>query len=402
MIRIRRRPRSERFIQLSFEGFKPKGRNKIEQIRKIIPQFIKAVAFYFVKRIKSSFSFVGSSARFFNENTRKLKRFVVRKLIWSRGRLGRPIANLIIMAVAFLVFTFGEVFNSSKLVNSQEINEGYLSNVTDIIPQRNTATTLVPDSRKQNESFTYVVEGGDTLSAIGNKFKISADAIEYVNGLSSGSVLKVGQELTIPPVSGLIHTVEDDDTLESIAETYDVPLQAIADFNYILDIENLTVGSELVIPNASVPQPAAPVIPFTPPTFGAPPVSAPAPSGGFSCAWPTTTRLITQYFYWYHNGLDIAVPWSSAMPPIFACNTGVVVRSGWNPYGLGLHVVIDHGNGFETTYGHMSRIDVGYGQQVGRGQQIGVMGNTGRSTGPHVHYTVKYNGVAQDPLIYTN
>ncbi|OGC77049.1 hypothetical protein A2619_01465 [candidate division WWE3 bacterium RIFOXYD1_FULL_39_9] len=90
------------------------------------------------------------------------------------------------------------------------------------------------------------------------------------------------------------------------------------------------------------------------------------------------------------------------MPPIFACTGGKVVRAGWDPYGLGLHVRIDHGNGYSSIYGHMSRIDVGYGQNVGRGQVIGLMGNTGRSTGPHVHFILNFNGVAQNPLNYTN
>jgi murein DD-endopeptidase MepM/ murein hydrolase activator NlpD len=89
------------------------------------------------------------------------------------------------------------------------------------------------------------------------------------------------------------------------------------------------------------------------------------------------------------------------MPPILSCMGGTVVRAGWDPWGLGLHVRIDHGIGYETVYGHMSRLDVSYGENVKRGQIIGLMGSTGRSTGPHVHYMVKYNGIAQDPLNFT-
>ena len=90
------------------------------------------------------------------------------------------------------------------------------------------------------------------------------------------------------------------------------------------------------------------------------------------------------------------------MPPIFACTDGTVTRAGWDPWGLGLHVRIDHGNGYETVYGHMSSINISYGQRVSRGSVVGVMGSTGRSTGPHVHFMVNFNGSAQNPLNYTN
>jgi len=150
-----------------------------------------------------------------------------------------------------------------------------------------------------------------------------------------------------------------------------------------------------------VPEPILPPV-YTPPAIIGPSSGGQASPSKSFCVWPTTVRIITQYFAWYHNGLDIATPWGGGMPPIFACTGGKVVRAGWDPYGLGLHVRIDHGNGYSSIYGHMSRIDVGYGQNVGRGQVIGLMGNTGRSTGPHVHFILNFNGVAQNPLNYTN
>lgn len=376
-----------------------RGKNPIDSFFRLIRGFFVAVGIYIAKKAKK---LVLLPPKFILEIRKKgieAKEYLVRKLIWSRGRLGRPIANFFVISVAFVIFMTGSVFNSSKLVNSQEIDPGYLKNVTDIIPQRNTAKTSIPEERLRAESFSYVVEGGDTLSTIGEKFKISVDALKYVNSLTDSSVLKVGQELTIPPVSGLVHTVEDGDSLASIAEKYDVPSQAIADFNYILDTGELAVGVDLIIPDAKVPEPV-----ITYPTYTDPVVVTdftPAPSGGNWCIWPTTVRIITQYFTWYHNGVDIATPWN-IRPPLFACGNGVVTRAGWDPWGLGLHVVIDHGNGFETVYGHMDRIDVGYGQSVSQGQQIGILGNTGRSTGPHVHFMVKYGGVAQNPLNYIN
>jgi murein DD-endopeptidase MepM/ murein hydrolase activator NlpD len=285
------------------------------------------------------------------------------------------------------------------LVNAQELDQDYLANVTDIIPQRNSATTVLPDYRKRSEPLAYTVEAGDTLSGIGSKFKVSVDALRYVNGLRENALLSVGQAITIPPVSGLIHKVERGDTLRSIALKYDVPSQAIADFNYILDTSKLAVGVDLVIPGAKIPQQV--IIAPSSSSLASGPSSDPGASKGW-CQWPTTVRIITQYFSWYHNGVDIATSDVAHMPPILACASGTVSRAKWDPWGLGLHVRIRHANGYETIYGHMSRLDVAYGDEVSKGETIGIMGSTGRSTGPHTHFIVLYKGTAQNPLNYIN
>lgn len=394
-----RKPKSKRFSQLSFDGFKPKGNNMLEHFFKTLFSFFKFLAYYLKKKLKKTLRLFKTIILKTILGVRALKETIVRKLIWSRGKLARPIATSIVMGVSFFVFMLGKVLNSSKFVNSQEINPDYLSNVTDIIPQRNVAITTIPESRKRTEPFDYTVQPGDTLSSIGNNFKISIDALRYVNNLNTDSVLKIGQVLTIPPISGLIHKVAPGDSLNSIARKYDVPSQAIADFNYILDTSKLAVGTELVIPNAKVPQPV--IVPAGPTTISPGPVTDTGASYGW-CLWPTTVRIITQNFSWYHNGVDIAVPAGQGMPSLYACAEGVVIRSGWDPFGLGLHVIIDHGNGYQTVYGHMSRLDVGYGERVSKGQSIGIMGSTGRSTGPHIHFMVKYQGVPQNPLNYIN
>jgi len=401
MIFTKKRPKSQRFFQLSFAGFKPKGRNKFEKYLNTWASFTKSLFGFLLKKLVDLFVLIGRLFLFMLMLPKKGKDFLVVKLIWSRGRLGRPIALIIILAVSFTVFTFAEILSSSRLIVSEKVNADYLKSTSDIIPKKFVATTKVPDIRKRDTSFKYSIQPGDTLSGVGEKFKISTDALKYVNGLTDTSVLKIGQELTIPPVSGLVHTIEEGDTLSSIADDYDVAVQAIADFNYILNTEELALGTELVIPGASIPTPVVPV--YTAPSYLAPSTgqAAPTPSSNF-CVWPTTVRIISQYFTWYHNGIDIATPWNRGMPPIFSCTGGKVIRSGWDPYGLGLTVKIDHGNGYATTYGHLSRIDVGYGKKVSRGQQIGVMGNTGRSTGPHVHFVVEYNGVPQNPFNYVN
>lgn len=391
-------PKSQRFSQLSFEGFRPRGRNRIEQHFNVLIEFVTFVFKYSKRKVRNTILSVRKSFVALIIYISSTKALVVRKLIWSGGRLGRPVTTMFVVFAAFLVFMFGEVLSSSRYVNSQEISPDYVLTVTDIIPQTDVAVTTIPESRKKSEPFSYFVESGDSLSSIGNKFKISVDAVKYVNNLNDNSVLKVGQELVIPPVTGLIHKVQRGDTLNSLAKKYDVPPQAIADFNYILDTSSLAIGSELVIPDAKVPKPV--FVPTTPTAVVTAPgsVTDPSPSSGW-CMWPTSARIITQYFSWYHNGLDIAVS-GSVMPPLYACGEGVVKRAGWDPFGLGLHVTIDHGNGYETVYGHMSSVNVSYGQSVGKGEVIGYMGSTGRSTGPHVHFIIKFKGVSQNPLNY--
>jgi LysM repeat protein len=391
-----KRPKSERFFQLSFNGFTPRGRNRIERYLNTVSEFLGALFGYLRKRLTLGILYIGKLFLLLAGLTVTLKAFITRKLIWSRGRLGRSVATFAVMTAAFAVFLLGEVFNSSRLVNSQEISRDYLRNVSDIIPPKNIAMTSIPESRR-TESVVYVVEGGDTLYGIGEKFKVSTDAIKYVNSLTDYSVLKPGQEITIPPVIGLVHKVATGDSLQSIANKYEVPSQAIADFNYILDTSKLAVGTELVIPGAKVPEtyiaPPTVATAFTPPT-----ATVVAPTGKGWCMWPTSVRIVTQYFSWYHNGVDIATSWGSSMPPLYACSSGNVSRAGWDPFGLGLHVRVTHNNGYETVYGHMSKINVSYGEKVDKGQTIGLMGNTGRSTGPHVHFTIYYNGVPQNPM----
>lgn len=396
-----KRPVSKRFSQLSFEGFKPDGHNKLEQFGNIWGDFLKSLFGYFTKKILFILKTSGVLFLWLVTLPNEIKSFVVKKLIWSRGKLGRPVALFVVMMSAFAVFMFGEVLSSTNLVVSKEVSADYLKTSTDIIPKKELALTEVPDIRQRTESFTYRVESGDTLFSIGEKFKISSDAIKYVNSLTDNSILKIGQELTIPPVSGLIHTVESGDSLSSIAAKYDVAPQAIADFNYLLDTSRLAIGTDLVIPGGKVPEIVTPPpVIYADGSASTGTGSSASPNKNY-CVWPTTVRIITQYFSWYHNGLDVASPTGMAMPPLLACTDGIVTRAGWDPFGLGLHIMIDHGNGYETVYGHMSRLDVSYGQRVSRGEVLGLMGSTGRSTGPHVHFMVKYNGVAQNPLSFT-
>lgn len=332
----------------------------------------------------------------------------VRKLVWGRGRHFSPVSNLGLLALALTVFVTGGLLSGTTLVRSAS---GFTPNdfvsAADVLASFADPQTEIPSDRPRVEALDYVVEGGDTLSSIGEKFKVSGDAIRFANNLSDENFLSVGQKLTIPPVSGIIYTVKAGDTVEGIAGKYKIAAQAIADFNYIVDNEDLKVGARIMLPEAEIPP--------IPAKFTPPPLAYRSPSGvqvplsaynepgspgvvdgsTGTFGWPVSNRYISQYFYSYHLGIDIP---GNQGDPIYAADGGQVARSGWWPGGFGNAVKIDHGNGYSTMYAHMSAIEVSVGQIIGKGQLIGRVGNTGRSFGSHVHLAVQQNGRYLNPL----
>ncbi len=238
----------------------------------------------------------------------------------------------------------------------------------------------------------YLVESGDTLSSIAQKFGISIATLLWENRLGSNSVLRIGQKLTILPSSGVSHRVAKGDTLAKIASLYKVTADQIADFNNIQG--GLTVGQILVIPGGR---------PYVPP---APKVTTPTktptsltfnPTTVTKLLWPTTARRVSQYFGVRHTGVDLA---NNTGTPIYAAEDGVVIRAGWNNGGYGNYIIIDHGQGLQTLYAHNSKLLVSVGDRVTRGQNISLMGSTGRSTGPHLHFEVIINGRRTNPFTY--
>lgn len=242
----------------------------------------------------------------------------------------------------------------------------------------------------------YTVQAGDTVSTIAEKFGVTVDTIRWQNNLASRDAIKVNQVLEILPLSGVTHKVRKGDTVYSIAKKYDVDAQAIVNypFNVFVNDETfeLAIGQVLVVPGGVKPEevqwsPVARVRQVTPDA------GTVVASGQF--VWPAQGS-ITQYFAWYHKALDIA---NRAAPPILAADSGTIVVAGWlDNYGYGNRVIIDHGNGLRTLYAHLSRIYVNVGQTVNRGDAIGQMGSTGRSTGTHLHFEVIQNGTTINPL----
>lgn len=238
----------------------------------------------------------------------------------------------------------------------------------------------------------YKVEEGDTVASIAKKFGIDENTIRWQNNLTSDKI-KVGQILQILPVTGIAHKVVKGDTVYSIAKRYDTEAQGIVDFPFNTfsndETFELAIGQIIIVPDGVKPAEvvAAPRIRQITPDAGS--VVA---SGNF--VWPTQ-GVLTQYFSWYHPGLDIA---NRAVPNVLAADSGTVIYAGCINWGYGCHVRVDHGNGYTTLYAHLQQIYVTVGQRVSRGNTLGKMGSTGRSTGPHLHFEVARNGVKLSPL----
>ena len=244
----------------------------------------------------------------------------------------------------------------------------------------------------------YTVRKGDTLASVADMFGISVNTILWANGLAKGSTLKVGQTLDILPISGVVHTVVAGDTLNSIAKKYGGDINDILSFNDLSLTDKLTVGDTILIPDGeasySVSNTAGSGTSARGKLYEPLLVNvASLPSYPGYYAQPFLVGHKTQGLHG-HNAVDYGMPVGS---PIYAAAAGTVIiskSSGWNG-GYGEYVVIQHPNGTQTWYGHMSKPLVYVGQVVTQGQLIGESGNTGNSTGPHLHFEVRG---AQNPF----
>jgi murein DD-endopeptidase MepM/ murein hydrolase activator NlpD len=257
---------------------------------------------------------------------------------------------------------------------------------------------------------SYTVRAGDTLYEIAMQHGLRLATVMWANGLT-GTLIRVGQVLRLPPVDGTIVTVQAGDTVESIAAAAGVDPIVVAEYNG-LGSGPLTVGQILIVPGGRGP---AIVFPTPAPTR-APAARAPASSGFKPLFWPVAGGRISQQFgctgFWaepaygtcahYHGGIDIAAPSGT---PIRAAAGGRVKFAGHKSDGGGNQACIDNGGGYTTCYHHMVSLAISTGQSVVRGQVIGGVGSTGNSTGPHLHFEIWIGpvwagGYRVDPLDY--
>ncbi len=232
----------------------------------------------------------------------------------------------------------------------------------------------------------YTVREGDTLSEIAKMYGVSVNTIVWANNLS-GKSIQLGQTLTILPISGIAHTAKKGDTLKSIAKKYKTDASELALFNDMNENDVIAAGVIVTIPEGEtvvVPSAAGKIPEKKFQTTLAHDTNGPDFPGYYM---RPTTGIKTQGLHGY-NGIDIGSPIGT---PIYAAAAGTVIvsrNSGWNG-GYGNYVVISHSNGTQTLYAHMKETIMSVGEQAYQGQIIGYVGNTGRSTGPHLHFEIR-------------
>ena len=280
-------------------------------------------------------------------------------------------------------------------ITSEPAKQPIVPDLSDLreLPKSLKSTQMPTPELRRRGIITYTVQTGDTLYGLAQKFSISADTIMWANGRLEDhpDLLEVGQVLTILPVDGIYHTVQKGETLASIAKKYKVDVSAILECEYNnLEGADIVPGQKIIVPGGKKPYKPRVVHVYKGPI----PKGAAKGTGAF--VWPTS-GVITQKFWARHKAIDIGAPTGT---PVVAADSGYVVKAGWSKYGYGNYIVIDHGNGFQTLYAHLSAILVQVGQSVAKGTRIGSVGSTGRSTGPHLHFEIRYNGVQRNPLGY--
>jgi len=255
--------------------------------------------------------------------------------------------------------------------------------------------------KPEHDFVVYRVVRGDTPNGIADKFGIQATTLLGGNPLLSqeSSLLQTGIDLVILPIDGVLHDVQPGETLDSIAAQYGVSVDTIVGYapNNLEFPYRLYPETQILVPGA-----VREVFVWTPPTLASVRGSssggvAPLIVGTGTFIYPVNSRNFTQYFWYGHPGIDIALGEGTA---VVASDTGTVTFAGWNIYGYGNLIVVNHGNGYETFYAHLSGINVVPGQIVYQGNVIGRTGNTGNSSGPHLHFEVRINGAQDDPCWY--
>ena len=291
----------------------------------------------------------------------------------------------------------GLLKTKTKVSKNSEEDYAVVSEHGDLLSNNGLNTSEATTTR--NKIIEYAVQSGDTVSSIASNFGLNVNTILWENNLSSNSLIKPGAKLTILPTNGIRHTVAKNENIGKIATKYGVTAEIIIDGNDMEEGESLKIGQKLFIPGGKKIVENTTIVnrtyAGTTITQNTNSNQKPAYTGG-KLLWPTVGARITQYYSWSHKGLDIA---NKTGTPLYAAEDGTVERSGWSN-GYGYNVIINHGGGLKTLYGHASKLYVKAGDTVSRGEVIAAMGSTGWSTGPHIHFEVRVNGVQQNPLNY--
>lgn len=350
----------------------------------------------------------------------------------TAGTLYKRIGALSAMFV-MVTAVFGSTFDISNAQYGEDAITQASQDGTLVADQDGYITKVNPQTTKSERTFKdialYSVASGDTLSGIAHEFGLKSETLMWENGITAASTLKVGQKLNIPPANGVSHRVTPGQTIEKIAALYSVQADRIVAMN---NLQSGVIGSDQII---FVPE-GKPLPQTTPATSSRMIANVGTSTGGRATARDSAARntrtnvdtkpktdnfkntddspkagrslifptigSLTQGFHKGHYAFDIA---NRSKPPIWAAGSGKVIVSTMGVWagGYGNHVVIDHGNGVQTLYGHMDHVNVKVGDHVTQGQVLGQMGNTGNVrgvTGIHLHFEVSDHGVKKAPSNY--
>ncbi len=297
------------------------------------------------------------------------------------------------------------------------INNALLN--TDGIIRQAQAHTTIP-TRPRFDVITYTVQTGDTLFDIADRFGLKPETLLWGNQLvlaDNPHNLRPGQELSILPVDGTYYRWQAGDGLNTVAKFFGVPPETIVNWpgnkldpTKIGDFAhpNIAAGAWLIVPGGTreFVTWSAPEIPLDNPGVakvlgpGACEKVASGSVGVGTFIWPANSHKLSGYDFspaTNHSGIDID---GETGDPVYAADTGMVVYAGWNNWGYGNVVVINHGNSWQTLYAHLSAINVGCGQSVIQGSVIGAIGETGNAAGSHLHFEMMFKGGKVNPWNY--
>ncbi|MFZ4500100.1 MAG: peptidoglycan DD-metalloendopeptidase family protein [Minisyncoccia bacterium] len=305
-------------------------------------------------------------------------------LLAVNAGMAHSLSSQIISSVSASVFT--QVKDESvSLENIGGINED--------------ATPLAPlDEKLPDDShpiIVYTVKSGDTIGGIAEEFRVSVNTIRWANNLGTKGTIKVGDKLTILPVTGVQYKVKKGDTASGIAKKYDADTREILDYNGIEEASDLKVGMDIIIPNgepiATAPtktEAKAAVKAVAKNTAGKNDDKKTTTTSSSAYKLPIPGSVLTQGFHGA-NSVDFGAPIGTTV--VASMKGEVIIARGNGAYngGYGNYIVIKHSNGTQTLYAHLSKVSVSVGDEVNTGEVIGKSGNTGRSTGPHLHFEVR-------------
>lgn len=267
--------------------------------------------------------------------------------------------------------------SDAAMVDPLSSQEGFISLDHGSIRASNEPEIIIPST---DEISVYIVREGDTVQTIAKLFNVSPNTIIWANDLRKKSI-KEGDTLVILPINGIRHTIKKGDTIKSVAKLYNADMEDIELFNGLLESSPLLAGDTIIIPEGEIIEP---VVKKTS-TKVTTKVKTSSYTGYF--IRPLLGGIRTQGIHG-RNGVDIG---ASIGTPVRASAQGTVILAKIGGYngGYGNYIVIQHPNGTQTLYGHLSTVYVNQGQVVEQGATIGAVGNTGRSSGPHLHFEIR-------------